>query len=121
MIQLELAQLEQRRAGLAGANERRQERLFDRVLLELSDDDLARYTAFLRRLRTHFTGPDVEPDDDERRVLALVERLIRADPECRPGDLLTFPPAWAISSEPAPAQLPRRSRGSKHQDVLETI
>ncbi len=80
-----------RLAGLEAENQVRQSRVYERVVRQLTDAELACFCAYLKRL--HPQRPTVT-SEKEVRVLCRVERLTQADGEARPGDLLNVPREW---------------------------
>ena len=83
--------LDRRLAGLEAEHQARQARVYDRVLRQLTDAELACFCAYLKRV--HPQRPTVT-SDEEVRVLCRVERLTQADAEAWPGDLLNVLREW---------------------------
>ena len=84
-----------RLAALEAADQARMERVYDRVLQVLTDDELARFGAVLKRHQAATAAGDLlYLSDDEKWTLCRVECLTQADPEMRPGDLMNIPQAW---------------------------
>ena len=84
-----------RLAVLETADHARRERVQDRVLQQLSEDELDLFIAVIERHEAALRANTLlAVRDDEKRVLCRVEALTRADPETRPGYALNVPQEW---------------------------
>ena len=87
--------LEHRLAALEATDQDRQHRVYDRVLLYLDDDALARFAAVVeRQAACARMGIPLTVNGDELRLLYRVEMLTSADPEMRLRDLMHLPADW---------------------------
>ncbi len=77
-------------AGLEAQDRARQERVYGRVMRQLTDAELECFCAVVQRV----PQPGSPVSDEEVRVLCRVERLTQADAEMRPGDLMNVPREW---------------------------
>jgi hypothetical protein len=82
--------LDRRLADLEAQDQARQERVYGRVMRQLTDAELECFCAVVERE----PQPGSAVSDEEVRVLCRVERLTQADAEARPGDLLNVPREW---------------------------
>ena len=71
-------------------NQARQERVYARVVRQLTDAELECFCAVVERA----PRPGSAVSDAEKQVLCRVERLTQVDAEARPGDLLYVPREW---------------------------
>ena len=82
--------LQRRLDALEAENQARQERVYARVVRQLTGAELEYFCAVVERA----PRPGSAVSDTEKLVLCRVERLTQADPEARPGDLLNVPREW---------------------------
>ena len=87
--------MDKRIAALEASDRARMARVYDRVLQALSDDELERFGAVMKRHEAA-AGDNalVSVSGEEKQALCRVEALTRADPEMRPGDLMHIPQEW---------------------------
>ena len=90
--------LQRRLDALEAANQARQERVYNCVMHQLTDAELACFCAYVKRVYPR--RPTVTSEVDVR-VLCRVERLTQADAEARPCDLLNVPREWMEEADHA--------------------
>ena len=76
-----------RLAEMEAAEDRRRERVYDRVLDQMTDTQITTFSAYVDRWEE---DRNAVPTPAEWDALELVGVLLRADPEVRPSDYLVL-------------------------------
>ena len=82
--------VQRRLDALEAENQARQDRVYARVVRQLTDAELECFCAVVERA----PRPGSAVSDAEKQVLCRVEHLTQVDAEARPCDLLNVPREW---------------------------